>query len=95
MWPLALLAAAVVSAALWYRCYRSGRPDRYRLGPLALIFSGAAVMFLVDSAFTYAEDGVFVEYSLEALGLSSLLVAAGIALWLLLLLVGRLSSRTG
>lgn len=93
MWPLVLLAVALASAALWYRGYRSGKPDKYKLGSLTLIFAGAALMFLLDSAFTYIEEGTFVEYSLDALKLSALLVAAGVGMWSLLVVAGRLLAR--
>lgn len=74
---------AVVSSMLWYRLRRK---NEYRLNILALIASGAAVMSLVDSAYSYLKEGVFVDLSWSAVLLSAVLVAFTVVLWVLILL---------
>ncbi|MEM1529611.1 MAG: hypothetical protein QXH02_03050 [Desulfurococcaceae archaeon] len=84
VWPLALLLLAAVSSALWYGL---GRKDRYRLDVLALIASGAAVMSLVDAAYGYLEEGVFMDLSWSAVLLGVVLVVFTVVLWVLVLLL--------
>lgn len=88
MWPIAMLVLSAISALLWYRT-RHTPLDRYRLDVLALISGGAATMFLVDSAYSYLEEGVFIDVSGDALLLSMVLTLFTIALWLLIVLVKR------
>lgn len=86
MWPLVLLALAVISTALWFKYRESG----YKLHVLACISAGAAVMALVDALFSYIEEGVFVEVTLENLLLSIILVLAALAMWLIVLGISKL-----
>ena len=81
--------AAVVVTTLWYA--RLGKED-YRLGTLALMYWGAALMWMVDAIFEYAE--LKAEYFVPAtedmindsfLGLS--VVALGLIIWLVILFV--------
>ena len=81
--------AAVVVTTLWYA--RLDKED-YRLGTLALMYWGAALMWLVDAIFEYAE--LQAEYFLPStedmindgfLGLS--VVALGLIIWLGILFV--------
>jgi len=90
MWPIALLALAVTSFILWYRVRSL---ESLRLDLLALISGGAAVMFLVDSIFSYIEEGVFLDLSWQAATLSALLVVLAIGLWAAALLLTRLHGR--
>lgn len=83
MWSIALLVLAVVSSVLWYKLRHT---NKYRLDILALIAGGAAVMSLVDSAYSYFEEGVFVDLSWSAVLLSAVLVAFAIVLWIIILL---------
>jgi len=86
MWLPLLLALSIASAFLRLRT-SFGR--KYRLDVLALISGGAAVMFLVDSIYSYLEDGVFVELSTEALYLALTLVLSSVVIWLLTLALAR------
>lgn len=83
MWPVALLALSIISVTLWYKFKSAGK---YRLDVLALISSGAATMFLVDSLYSYFEKGEFIELSPDAALLSAVLVLFTIALWAIIAL---------
>ncbi len=88
---MTLLLAALAAAAttvLWY--FKDGS-NRYRLGTLALIYWGATLMWLVDAAAAYLEEGAasFQPQPAELLndaflGLS--VVVLGLFIWLALLL---------
>jgi len=90
VWAAALLALSAASAALWLK---SERARRLRLDALALISGGAAVMFLVDSAFSYAEGGPLFETGAEAVALSAALVLSALAIWGAILARARLVRR--
>lgn len=87
MWPLAMLALALISTTLWYKT------RAHSLDVLALISGGAAVMFLVDSLYAYIEEGTFVELSWDAAVLSALLVIAAIVLWLAVLTIRKIRAQ--
>ncbi len=79
--------AAVISTVTWYVT-----KNDMKLGSLCLIYWGAALMWLVDAAAGYAENGA--KYFMPApadmlndafLGLSA--VALGLVIWLVVLLV--------
>ena len=80
--------AAVIATVRWY-----GRSDdSMQLGMLCLIYWGAAIMWLADAVFEYAELGAdFFRPAFEDmvndlfLGLSA--VALGLVIWLLRLLI--------
>lgn len=86
---LTTVFAAVISTALWYKT----APRReMMLGPLCWMYWGAALMWLIDAFFEYAELGAeyFTPEPLDLLndfylGLS--VVALGLVIWVVLLLV--------
>ena len=81
--------AAVISTIIWYKKL----PDNsMRTGTLALMYWGAALMWLVDAVFEYAELGA--EYFTPALsdmindaylGLS--VVALGLVIWIIAIII--------
>lgn len=86
---LVTVFAAVISTVLWYR----HAPDsKMRVGTLALLYWGAALMWLVDAIIEYAGQGAaFFQPEPAAmlndlfLGLSA--IALGLVAWLVLLLI--------
>ncbi|GEM_PF-1237972 len=90
MYFIALSLLAIISGFLWYRNRES---NRYRLDILSLISGGATVMFLVDSLYRYLEEGIFIEFSTEALTLSGLLVLVAVSLWLVVLIIKRIQIK--
>ncbi|MDR1563347.1 MAG: hypothetical protein LBS74_00090 [Oscillospiraceae bacterium] len=74
---LLTILAAVISGALW-------RLGSKSLGTLALIYTGAAVMWLVDCFFALAEGEPFLNISLDDSLLGVLVIACGAVLWLAL-----------
>ncbi len=85
---LTAVFAAVSATILWY--FKDSR-NQIKLGTLSLVYWGAALMWMVDAVFEYAELGM--EYFTPApadmlndffLGISA--VALGLVIWLALLL---------
>lgn len=86
---LTTVFAAVISTVVWYK----GAPkNEMKVGILCWMYWGAALMWLVDAIFEYAELGV--EYFNPApldmlsdfyLGLS--VVALGLVIWILVVLI--------
>ena len=77
--------AAIISTIVWYSKLPN---DSYKLGTLSLIFWGATLMWLVDHLIPYIEErGAFFELTLNATLLGIVVVLAGLALWLLILLI--------
>jgi hypothetical protein len=95
MWLLITAAAALAATILWWVADRRGR---FRLGFLALIYWGATLMWLVDHAIAYAQEGgPFLEVSAGATWLGLSVVALGLVVWgvrLLLDGVGRVLVRS-
>ncbi|MEM1644473.1 MAG: hypothetical protein QXL96_01155 [Ignisphaera sp.] len=87
MYFVALSLLAIISGYLWYKT-RVG--NRYRLDILALISSGAAVMFLIDSLYSYLGGEGFVEFSVDSLILSIILSLTATIIWLIVLVIKRL-----
>ena len=86
---LTVVFAAAISTILWYR---SAPESVLKLGVLCLIYWGAALMWLADALFAYAElrDAYFTPAPADMLndfylGLSA--VALGLVIWLVYLLV--------
>ena len=80
--------AAAIATALWYA--KAPNTDM-RLGTLALMYWGAALMWLVDAIFEYRELGAdyFTPSSADMLNDSYLgisVVALGLVIWLAMLL---------
>ena len=80
--------AAIICTILWY----VKRESKMMLGTLCLMFWGAALMWLVDAIFEYAELGAAYFTPAPAdmlndafLGLS--VVALGLIIWLVILLI--------
>ena len=85
---LTMVFAAVTVTVLWY----NRKDDTMRLGILCWMYWGAALMWLVDALFEYAElrDAYFRSEAADMLndlflGLSA--VALGLVIWLAVLLV--------
>lgn len=86
---LTTVFAAIIITIIWYVCDAS---KKYKLGTLALMYWGAAIMWFVDAVFEYAELGA--DYFAPAgadmlndffLGLS--VVALGLIIWLVRLFI--------
>lgn len=80
------LIAALVSSALWYKKDKS---NAYKLGTLALMFWGASLMWLVDSVFAAFAGEAFFDISADDTKLGLLIIACGVAMWLIILGVSR------
>ena len=91
---LITLFAAIISTICWYR-----RPDdKMNLGFLALMYWGASIMWLVDAAFAFVEEGAeaFVPAPAEMLNdayLGLAVVALGMVIWLVRLLLADPKGR--
>lgn len=86
MYFIVLSVLALISGFLWFKT-KTG--NRYRLDVLTAVSSGAAVMFLVDSLYSYLEGEDFVEFSVNSFILSLVLVLTAIAIWLTVLAVRK------
>lgn len=84
MYFVALSVLAAVSWLLWSRI-----GSRHRVDVLTAVSSGAAVMSLVDSLYSYFGGEDPVGFSTDSLVLSLVLVLAAIAIWLVVLAVTR------
>jgi uncharacterized membrane-anchored protein len=85
MWLLVTGLAAVIVTALWYVSLPS---DTYKLGFLSLIYWGATLMWLVDHAMAYINDGgPFLEVSADAAALAFSVLALGLFVWLVRLVL--------
>lgn len=78
-------AAAAISTAL----RRLGSGGK-RLGTLALMYWGAALMWSVDGVFSVLEGGDFLDLSADDALLGAVVVLCGIAAWLILPLWNKL-----
>jgi len=85
---LTAVFAAISSTIVWY--FKDGG-NQFRVGTLSLMYWGAALMWLVDAFFEYAETGAGYFTPLPSdmlndffLGIS--VVALGLIIWLALLL---------
>ena len=83
MWILFLVFLTITSGILWYR---TRSENKYRFDILGWISLGSLIMFLVDKIYSYVEEGVFVEFTVEALYLGIVLVLTTVMLWLIVLL---------
>ena len=86
---LVSLFAALISTILWYK---RAPDDGMKLGTLSLIYWGASLMWLVDAAAGYIEEGAaFFEPPVSAmvndLFLGLCVVALGLCIWLVVLLI--------
>lgn len=76
--------AALVATVVWH----AKVPDNtYRIGTLALMYWGAALMWLIDSVFSAAGGEGFLNLSANDALLGMVIVLIGLAAWALLLLV--------
>ncbi len=75
--------AAIISTIVWY----AKAPDfTYRIGTLALMYWGAALMWLGDAIFSVAGGEGFFDLSLDDTLLGIVIVMIGLIGWLVLLL---------
>ena len=86
---LATVFAAIISTIIWY-CGKSD--SKMKIGTLCFMYWGAALMWLADAIFEYAELGAefFTPGPLDMLndfylGLSA--VALGLVIWLVILMI--------
>ncbi len=85
---LTAVFAAVSTTVLWY--FKDGE-NQIKLGTLSLMYWGAALMWMVDAVFEYAELGVeyFIPMPADMLNdffLGISVTALGLVIWLALLL---------
>lgn len=85
---LTIIAAAVFSG-LWYL---KDRANAYKTGSAALVFLGAALMWLVDCTFAAFSGEGFFDFSMDDTKLGCLIIACGVGLWLILLALNRTKS---
>ncbi|MCR4963797.1 MAG: hypothetical protein K6B40_08000 [Firmicutes bacterium] len=76
--------AAITATLLWY--FRDADKD-LRLGFLALMYWGAALMWTVDGFFCVAEGEPFLDLSANDALLGLVIVVCGLIVWLLSLLI--------
>lgn len=78
--------AALVSSAFWFK---KDRTNSLKTGTLALMFWGASLMWFVDCVFAaFAGEGFF-DLSLDDTKLGFIIIACGVAMWLLILVFSR------
>ncbi len=77
--------AAVAATIVWYF---KAHEKEIKLGALALMYWGAALMWLVDGFFSVAEGGAFLDLSANDAFLGLVIVLCGLAAWVVLLLCG-------
>lgn len=80
--------AAIITTVLWYTCTKND----LKLGSLALMYWGAALMWLVDAVAEYIELGAeyFTPASADMLNdayLGACVIALGLVIWLVSLLI--------
>jgi len=93
MYFLTALVCAIVSGVLWF-FFRDRKG--LHLDVLAIIFSAATLMWLVDCFFTLADEGVFLSFDDPKDGWIALwTVAGGVFLWLILSFIFNFSGKTG
>lgn len=88
MCELMAIAAAIAFTTLYFVARRRGG-DASAERTVALAFWGAALMWAVDCAFSFAEEGVLFDLSRDDAKLGALIVAAGLALYAVLRLRAR------
>lgn len=86
---LITILAACITTIIWYK---NAPSDDMKLGTLALVYWGAALMWMVDAIYEYKELGAaFFEPALADMLNDSFLgfsvVALGLVMWLVVLLV--------
>ena len=78
--------AAALCSALWYK---KDRTNAYKIGTLALVFWGASLMWLVDCVFAAFSGEGFFDLSLDDTKLGFIIIACGVAMWLVILGLSR------
>ncbi|MDR1826827.1 MAG: hypothetical protein LBR29_00690 [Methylobacteriaceae bacterium] len=78
---LITVGAALVATALWRR---QGWDNSRKLGTLSLMFWSAALMWSVDGFFNIAGGEPFLDISVDDALLGVLIVACGLAAWLVM-----------
>ena len=76
--------AAVVTTIIWYF---KAHDDDLKLGTLALMYWGAALMWLVDGFYCVAEGEPFLDLSANDALLGVVIILCGLAAWVLMLLI--------
>lgn len=76
--------AAVITTAVWY--FKENR-RQLKVGWLALMYWGAAIMWMVDGFFAVAEGEAFLDISAGDALLGLVIVLCGLAAWVVSLLV--------
>lgn len=82
MWSITLLLVSILSTIAWYKTRSS---NKYRFDILAIITGSAGLMFLVDSIYSYFEEGVFIEINYNAILLTLVLTTSALLIWLAIL----------
>lgn len=78
MWAIVLLLISAISTIAWYK---TRFVNKYRFDLLAVISGSAGLMFLVDSVYSYLEEGVLFEFNYDALLLTITLVISVLLIW--------------
>jgi len=85
MWLIILSFAATITTALWYS---KAENDKHMLNFLSLILWGTTIMVLVDHVIGYLmEGGEFLEITVEATVLGSVMLIAALVIWEIALLI--------
>lgn len=75
--------AAVITTAVWYF---KAHDRKIRLGALALMYWGAALMWLVDGFFAVAGGEAFLDLNADDALLGLVIVLCGLIAWVVMLL---------
>lgn len=75
--------AAIITTIIWYF---NASVKGMKLGMLALMYWGAALMWLVDGFFCVAEGEPFLDLSANDALLGAVIVLCGLAAWVVMLL---------
>jgi hypothetical protein len=85
MWLIITTLAAVITTLIWYL---KDPKNEYKLGLLAMIFWGAALMWFVDHVMAYrVEGGEFFEINTDATLLGVSVVIVALLVWGITLLI--------
>jgi len=86
---MCLIITALAAAAATIVWHVKTPDNRNRIGTLALMYWGAALMWTVDSIFAARAGEGFFDLSLSDALLGIVVVLCGIAAWALMLLAGK------
>lgn len=75
--------AAVIATIIWF--FQPDFSKIAKLGTLALMYWGAALMWTVDGFFSVSEGGDFLDLSLNDAVLGMVIILCGLIVWMIIL----------